>query len=58
MVRGMSTNDAGRLPGLSNRSETGATASSGAWVVIAEVVVLQTGQKCEGAGTALKSAQK
>jgi hypothetical protein len=58
MVRGMSTNDASWVPLLSNRSETGATASSGAWVAIAEVVVLQTGQKCEGAGAALKSAQK
>ena len=58
IVRGMSINNASRVPGLSNRSETGATASSGSWVAIAEAVVLQTGQKWKGADAVLESAQK
>jgi hypothetical protein len=54
----MSIDKANRAPGLSNRSETGATTNSSAWVAIAKVVALQTGQKCEETGAALTSVQK
>jgi hypothetical protein len=58
MALGMSVDKASRAPGLSNRWETGATTSNSASVAIAEVVALQTGQKCEEAGAALTSLQK
>src|SRR6266436_3355711 len=54
----MSIDKASRAPRLSNRSEAGATVSNGASVAIAEVVALQTGQKCEEAGAAVELAQK
>jgi hypothetical protein len=54
----MSIDKASRAPGLSNRSDTGATTGNAASAAIAEVVVLQTGQKCEDAGVAFRSVQK
>jgi hypothetical protein len=54
----MSNDKASRAPGLSNRSDTGATTGNAASAAIAEVVVLQTGQKCEDAGVAFRSVQK
>lgn len=58
MARGISVDTAGGALGLSNRSETCATSSKRASLAIAEVVALQTGQKCEEAGAALRSAQE
>lgn len=54
---GMSVDKAGRVPGLSNRPETGAMTSDTASLAIADIVVLHTGQKCEEDGAARKSAQ-
>jgi len=54
----MSVDKAGRVPGLSNRPETGAMTSDSASLAIADIVVLHTGQKCEEAGAARKSAQE
>lgn len=47
-----------RCPGLSNRLETGATTNNNASVAMTDVVVLQTGQKCDEAEAPLRSAQK
>jgi hypothetical protein len=58
MARGMSENKISRTPGLSSRLDTGATTGNNDSLAIAEVVALQTGQRCEEAGAALKSAQK
>ena len=58
IARGMCVDRLSWAPGLSNRWETGATTSSRAWAAIAELVALQTGQKCEAAGAAVRSAQK
>jgi hypothetical protein len=54
----MSVDKASRVPGLSNRSEPGAITSNSASLAIADIVVLHTGQKCEEAGAARKSAQE
>ncbi len=58
IARGMSVDRLSWAPGLSNRREAGATTSSRAWAATAELVALQTGQKCEAAGAAVTSAQK
>jgi hypothetical protein len=45
-------------PGFSSRLETGAITSNNDSLIMAEVVALQTGQRCEESGDALRSAQK
>jgi len=45
-------------PGFSSRLETGAITSNNDSLIMAELVALQTGQKCEEAGAALRSVQK
>ena len=58
MARGISEDKISGTPGLSSRSETGATTSNKEALAIAEVVALQTGQRCEESDAALRSAQK
>jgi putative N-acetylmannosamine-6-phosphate epimerase len=47
-----------RIRGFSTGSEIGAITRESASLAMAEVVALQTGQECEEAGAALKSAQE
>jgi type IV secretory pathway TrbL component len=59
MARGISEDKMSGTPGLSSRSETGATTNNKEALAIAEVVALQTGQRCdEQSGAALRSAQE
>jgi hypothetical protein len=59
MARGISEDKISVTLGLSSRLETGATTSNKEALAIAEVVALQTGQRCdEQSGAALRSAQK
>jgi len=58
MARGMSAGKMTRMPGVSSRLEAGATTSNNDSLAIAEVVALQTGQRCEESDAALRSAQK
>ena len=59
MARGISEDKMSGTPGLSTRSETGATTNNKEALAIAEVVALQTVQRCEEqSGAALRSTQE
>jgi hypothetical protein len=59
MALGISEDKMSRALGLSSRLETGATTSNKETLAIADVVALQTGQRCEEqSGAALRSAQE
>jgi hypothetical protein len=49
MARGISADKMTGIPELSSQSETGATTSNNDSPTIAEVVALQTGQRCAAA---------